>query len=275
MAFFYRVKVILFFVIVIISCKEEPPVLNFVLAGHAYGHPLEDTYGIAPNLKKYLQEEKKDFVFFLGDFVRASDSTSFQNLLIDIEPLELDKYFVPGNHDVINQEEYKKYIGDNYYTITKKGLKFIVLDGNVDNWNIKGEQLKLLKNELMNFKGKIFILVHQIIWIGDDKYSDILPNSYDGMSDSLSFWTELFPILKEYENEIYVCAGDLGAFKSIKNPTYHKVGNVTLIASGMGARYRDNCIDVKLMQNGDIEFEIISLQEDLDFDDLEDYNLEN
>ena len=70
-------------------------------------------------------------------------------------------------------------------------------------------------------------------------------------------------------------AGDLGAFKSIKNPTYHKVGNITLIASGMGARYRDNCIDVKLMQNGDIEFEIISLQEDLDFDDLEDYNLEN
>ena len=91
----------------------------------------------------------------------------------------------------------------------------------------------------------------------------------------LSVEEELLKSLEIPYRVVDVCAGDLGAFKSIKNPTYHKVGNVTLIASGMGARYRDNCIDVKLMHNGDIEFEIISLQEDLDFDDLDDYNLEN
>ena len=195
--------------------------------------------------------------------------------MIDLESLKLDKYFVPGNHDMVNVENYKKYIGSNYYAITKKGLKFVIIDGNLDNWNIKGEQLKLLKNELIGFDGKVFILVHQLIWISDDKYSNIKPNSRYGISDTLTFWNDIFPLLKNHPNEVYVCSGDLGAFKSIQNPFYHKVENVTLIASGMGARYRDNCIDVKFFENGDIQFDVISLHEDLDSDDLKDYNFDD
>lgn len=274
MAILYRIRGIIILAL-ITSCQVDSPVLCFTLSGHAYGHPLEKTYGIVPELKNHLKNGKSDFVFFLGDFVRNADSISFQKLMIDLESLKLDKYFVPGNHDMVNVENYKKYIGSNYYAITKKGLKFVIIDGNLDNWNIKGEQLKLLKNELIGFDGKVFILVHQLIWISDDKYSNIKPNSRYGISDTLTFWNDIFPLLKNHPNEVYVCSGDLGAFKSIQNPFYHKVENVTLIASGMGARYRDNCIDVKFFENGDIQFDVISLHEDLDSDDLKDYNFDD
>jgi hypothetical protein len=47
---------------------------------------------------------------------------------------------------------------------------FIILDANIDGWNISGEQLKFLKQSLPNEKdaiNNIFIFSHQLIWMNN------------------------------------------------------------------------------------------------------------
>jgi len=268
-------SLILFFLVLFTGCRPKERVLGVVLAGHAYGHPLEKTLGLHPPLKEYLKNEPNDLVFFLGDFVRYPSLKSFEFLKTEIKGLKIENKFVPGNHDVIDSMLYKKYIGDRFYSYETKGVKFVVLDGNMNEWNIIDEQLSFLKQELAHFEGNVFILVHQIIWIDGEDYSYVQSNSKSGKAKDLNFWSDVFPLLDKYNNDVFVCAGDLGAFKMITNPIYDKKSNVHLIGTGMGARYRDNCIQVNVFKGGEVELEVVSLQPGLDFGYLEDYSPSN
>ena len=266
---------IMFCLTLFTGCGSKERVLGVVLAGHAYGHPLEKSLGLHSGLKEFLKKEPNDLVFFLGDFVRNPSLKSFEFLKMELKGLKIETKFVPGNHDVVNPVFYQKYIGNRFYSYEIKGVKFVVLDGNMNGWNIINEQLSFLKQELSHFEGKVFVLVHQIIWIDGEDYEYVQSNSTSGKAKELNFWKDVFPLLDKHNNEVFVCAGDLGAFKTITNPIYDKKSNVHLIGTGMGARYRDNCIQVNVYSGGEIELEVVSLQPGLSFGDLEDYSPSN
>lgn len=274
MEIFFKIRLKFIFPIFILigftSCENESPKIKFVLAGHSYGHPLKKENGLYKPFYSYLKESNAQYTFLLGDFLRVADSINFKALFEDLHTLDQKFYFISGNHDISNAQLYLKKIGDRVYSFEEKDNKFICLDANVNGWNIQGDQLEFLKREINNFQGNVFIMTHQLVWNEEGACYYIPTNSNHLKADSLSFWSEVLPILEQNENEIFWCAGDIGAWKSVNNPFYYDLGNVKLIATGMGADYRDNCIEVTVDSDNQVSFEVISLQENLSFDDLED-----
>jgi len=266
---------IIILIILLFNFPRKQVKHKFLLAGHSYGHPLEKTLGLFEPFNDYLKNSKQDFVVLLGDFVRSSNLISFNAVKKDIKQRGLNAYFVPGNHDLDNEILYKEEIGETFYSFNIKGDNFIVLDGTKDAWNIKGEQLQLLKKVLSESTGNVFILVHQVLWWdSNNKYRNLVLNSKAHRSPTINFWNEVIPLLKSYNGDIFICAGDIGASKVITNPFYDKFDNITLLATGMGARYRDNCLEVTVFEDNDVDIKVVSLIEGLNFDDIEDYKLE-
>lgn len=77
-----------------------------------------------------------DFIMQLGDFCRPYDYN--QKFLDIFNKYEGDKYHILGNHDTdggFTREQVKAYwnMPENYYSFDKKGVHFIVLDGNDPN----------------------------------------------------------------------------------------------------------------------------------------------
>ena len=115
---------------------------------------------------------KPDFIIELGDFGIPSEKyapyfsiwNSFPGL----------KYHVIGNHEMdggtsLDEAVAYRKMKNSYYTFSKNGFKFIVLDGNdKKEENQKGyrsymgkEQLDWLKNEIKNSENPIVIFSHQ------------------------------------------------------------------------------------------------------------------
>jgi manganese-dependent ADP-ribose/CDP-alcohol diphosphatase len=75
------------------------------------------------------------FVFDLGDFIDQNPA-SYDSLFPVIYKLNVPHYFVPGNHDYLQdlkltKEKFKNLgLTQSYYTITYKNWKFIALNGN-------------------------------------------------------------------------------------------------------------------------------------------------
>ena len=120
---------------------------------------------------------------------------------------------------------------------------FIILDGNLNNWNITKEQLNFFEQTLKNLlpdTNNIFIFSHQLIWIDDIKFNKASPNSLEGKINKTNYWMTVKPILKKYNKNIILIAGDVGARSNGKELFCLKDDNIVYIASGMGGGTRDN-----------------------------------
>ncbi|MEL6845302.1 MAG: hypothetical protein AAFP02_19015, partial [Bacteroidota bacterium] len=153
--------------------------------------------------------------------------------------------------------------GRAYYSFEKGNDLFIVLDPNRDAWNIGGDQLIWLQQEL-NEKAigatNVFVFFHQLLWWTEDNiYRKVRLNSTQGRADSINFWTEVFPLFDVLEKEVYMFAGDVGANAVGDEFFYHQNGQVHFIASGMGSITRDNFIITEVLNNGTVRFRLIGL----------------
>jgi hypothetical protein len=252
------------------SCRKDEirfdngePLYSFFVAGHSYGNPLDTALGLHPpfvNQFNYINNDFIDFGVLTGDMVKESTIEHWDAVDKELDLLDMPKYFVAGNHDVLDRDLYEARYGESYYSFLHEKDLFIVLDGNIDNWRISGNQLKFLENSLnTKFTENIFIFSHQLI------YSDIRPdlaNSEEGKSDELNFKTEVMPMLKKSGKQVFVIAGDVGAFNwgvSLFHDTHE---GINLIASGMGGGEKDNFLIVDVMPNKTVRFRVIALNGD-------------
>lgn len=140
----------------------------------------------------------------------------------------------------------------------------MMIDPNIDEWNISGAQLEFLKNVLnskANVSRNIFVFFHQLLWWDrHNKYRNVRLNSTEGRADSINFWTEVEPLFHKLPNNVYMFAGDLGAGSWSDNFMYDHYDNITFIASGMGEGNGDNFVIVKVGKEN-ISFELIALNE--------------
>lgn len=128
-------------------------------------------------LKVFLDEvtnRHPDFIIQLGDFcVPHKRNDEFMSVWNSFKG---DKYHVLGNHDTdggYKREQTRSYWGmpANYYSFDKKGIHFIVLDGNDQNpkpWSgykryIGEEQQKWLKEDLSKTDYPTIIFSHQTL----------------------------------------------------------------------------------------------------------------
>lgn len=277
------------------SCvKDEipnppPQAYSFFVAGHSYGNHLADNIHLHPPFAdqfSYIREYPDISLGFLsGDIVRESNVESWNAVDEDILSLEIPVYFAPGNHDVTNRELFETRYGDplnnnrTFRYFTNEEDLFVILDSELDEWNISGEQLTFLKtvlNENHESSRNIFVFIHALIWWDDENiFQNIHTNWWPPyIPDSTNFWKDVEPLFRSISNPVYLFAGDLGANEQATPFMYYKEANITYIAGGMGNLVDGNFLFISLNSAGDVTFDLTALQGDKHrFGKLEDYIL--
>lgn len=140
-----------------------------------------------------MNQEKLDFVIELGDFKdqdEKPDESRTLTYLTDIESafrtFDGPTYHVLGNHDMdgISKQQFLERIEntgisktESYYSFNRKGIHFVVLDGNFTkdgkaydrgnfSWDeaiIPEEEIAWLKNDLARNKLPVIVFIHQML----------------------------------------------------------------------------------------------------------------
>jgi predicted phosphodiesterase len=134
-------------------------------------------------LQSFINEAKQrhpDFIIQLGDFALPREQN--QSFLDIWNSYQGNRYHVLGNHDMrdfgYTREQTMAWwdMKERYYSFNKKGIHFIVLDGNDPNpepWSgydryIGKEQKQWLIEDLQNTNDPIIIFSHQTLQLESD-----------------------------------------------------------------------------------------------------------
>ena len=152
---------------------------SFYIAGHTYGKPGAESNGLYdPFTEKFHminEYQSMKFGFLLGDLVREASNEAWRLVKKNLGSLNsrIRNIVVPGNHDVgigaasAKRDIFLQQFGKTFFSFKHEKDLFIILDTNINHWNISGEQLQFLKRSLPNKKdviNNIFIFSHQLIW---------------------------------------------------------------------------------------------------------------
>jgi len=239
---------------------------SFFVAGHTYGTPGVDNVGLHPPFRNILKSIRMnpniEMGFLTGDIVWMSTIKNWDEVDSDLKSLDIPVYFAPGNHDVTDRELFTNRYGKQgktYWHFERKGDLFIILDPNIANWNISGDQLGFLKKILgkpASYRN-VFVFFHQLLWWDkDNKFKNVRINSSQGRADKINFWKDVEPLFHGLTNEVFMFAGDVGAFRN-HLPMYYQYDNMHFIGSGMGGRINDNYIIVNVPNNTKHKVEIV------------------
>ena len=255
------------------ACGNKDQGYSFFLAGHVYGTPGVKYNGIYEPFKSNSELNDCLFMplgFLLGDTVNVASDYEFNILKNDIKSIgnKTSIYISPGNHDVgtttynAKREIYLKHFGETFKYFKYENDLFILLDANLHNWNIIGDQLQMLKslNSGENEYDNVFIFSHQVIWIDTEnkKFSNLLVNSTAGKAEKLNFWNEVFPVIDDIGENVFVFAGDVGAFDNKSEFFYDNISGVDFFATGMGGGKRDNFLLIHV-NRGKVDIELIQI----------------
>lgn len=273
--------------IFIFSCQNE--VINpdqsysFFVAGHTYGQPWIDHIGLYPPFQQkfdLINTRNSSLGFLTGDIVKKGTEKNWNEVDSVLTYLDAKVFYIVGNHDLTDRELFENRYGRAYFSFKKHKDLFIILDPNMDHWNISGMQLDFLKETLMNTADtrNIFVFFHQLLWWDkNNKYQFVRMNSMEGRADTINFWDEIIPLFKEIKKPVAMFAGDMGAVNWSDSYTYDfdSILNITFIGSGMGNEDSDNFIIAHVSDSGCVDYELIALNGDdiHALGKLEDYQL--
>ena len=66
-------------------------------------------------------------------------------------------------------------------------------------------------------------------------------------------------MLEELPNNVFMFAGDTGAFSHRPSYFYHQQGNITMVGSGMGGEVNDNVVVVRVSEEKKVSFSLITI----------------
>jgi 3',5'-cyclic AMP phosphodiesterase CpdA len=208
--------------------------------------------------------------FLLGDVVVEASSHEFNILKNDIKSIgnKTNIHISPGNHDVgtgpynAKRDIYIQNFGETFKYFKYENDLFILLDANLNNWNIIDDQLQMLKslNSGKNEYDNVFIFSHQVIWVDDESknLSSLIVNSKEGKAEKLNFWNDVFPVIEDIGERVFLFAGDVGAFDNKSEFFYDNIQGVDFFATGMGGGKRDNFLFVHV-NHDKVNVELVQL----------------
>lgn len=238
---------------------------SFFVAGHTYGSSKshgkpKGLYNLFKDKFQFINKQKKiKFGVLLGDVVYRPNA--WPEAIKDISKLKMPVYIARGNHDG-KLKEFEKNFGKSYRKFIQDNNLFIILDPNIDDWNITDKQLVFLMNTLRNDGKKvdnIFIFSHQVLWYTKEKYKRPRPNSTANKALETNFWTKIEPLLRNQGKPVFLYVGDIGNYAKRDCYYYRKDNNITFIGTGMGGGAKDNFIITNIYSDGSVEFQLIAL----------------
>ncbi len=258
---------------------EDP--YGFFVAGHLYGQPSVFRRGVHPPFlgksALIINDSLIRFGVLTGDFVRKASAENFNAFEADMKWFEHPIYIAAGNHDLSDRSLFENRYGPTYYSFQHNSDIFIILDSNLDGWNISGDQLVFLE-EILNDKipstRNIFVFVHHLIWWSrDNDFHQVRINSSTGRADSTNFFSSVLPLFTVLDKPVYFFAGDVGAQPVGSEFMYYQEDNIFFIASGMGGGERDNFLIVTVTDEVQIRLVAINGDDPDALGRLEDYVL--
>jgi hypothetical protein len=257
---------------------------SFYVAGHAYGAHAGKNIGLHPPFLSKLteiQDSSAVALFLTGDIVNQSNSASWGQVEKELAELNLDSYYVMGNHDnnSVGYEVFRKKHGGAYYSFIYKNELYVVLNSTESDRSISSVQLKFLDDIFANTDAnweRAFIFFHEVIWNSNEKYKLVRSNSrsrYDQIATVSNFWNEGYPRLTSYpEKQFYLFAGDVGGNIDAIAASYDRWENVTLITSGMGEVFDENYLKVVVLPDT-VTFDLIALNDSVVMKPITWYNI--
>ena len=176
---------------------------SFFVAGHTYGSPWIDNEGLHPPFVAkfpYIKNRSEiELGILTGDIVKEATNQDWIEVDSEIEELGLPVYFAVGNHDMKDRDYYESRYGSTYHSFIQNDDLFIILDPNIDHWNISGDQLIFLQSTISDMAEQvhnIFVFFHQMLWwTNDNKYAGVISNSYFDRAVEINFWTEVEDVI--------------------------------------------------------------------------------
>jgi predicted MPP superfamily phosphohydrolase len=215
-----------------------------------------------------MNHEKVDFIIELGDFKDQDVYPNETNTLKYLTTVESvfsqfngPTYHVLGNHDMdgITKSQFLERVENtgiakdkNYYSFNKKGVHFIVLDGNftgdgedynkdnytnVESW-IPPDQVNWLKGDMKVNKLPAIVFIHQLL--GDSK----------GMKKSAQNAPEVRKILEESGKVLCVFEGHVN---SERHSVINHIHYYSFISTVFGSGSKNNSyVIAEVSKKGDI-----------------------
>lgn len=251
---------------------------SFIVTGHFYGNQSNKTgfpcNTLLANLD-WINKSNTQAIFCLGDM--------FGNVATDIENYEqslfskLNKplFNAVGNHD-LKDDIYQNHFGKTFYYFENNNDLHIILDTELDNGNIKGEQLDMLKQALditkTNPINNVFIYAHRTLWA---KHFDELNGLFEDNTQSVlgnNFKTDVLPILNQIKQnaKVFWFSGSIGG-NAPASFFYFPKNDVTYIGTAIRGLKRDAVLVVEVV-NGEVSFKTQSFTNQ-PLNKLQDYNV--
>ena len=248
-----------------ISDSSNKPVARILVVGHAYGAPGGSQRGVDNSLLEFLTSSANhwDLMALTGDMVR---NATRHNLLLardQLSPYTEQLAIAPGNHDIgttsdnARRDVFEEVFGASYTAVELADNLLIFLDLNV-RWTLDLEQRQWLKGLLVDGDSysRIIVFSHQLVWT-DYVGTDVLPNSYSGLSAGVPDFAELLDLFDTISGPVMFVAGDIGT-PNIPGLYCGTKDGVHYLANGLGGK-SDYLIELTLREHGGLTVHPIEL----------------
>jgi hypothetical protein len=258
--------------------SQNDSVLKFIFVPHPRSED-QVHQSVYPGIAR-IDFTKYDMIMLGGDITystsKDSETLAYCDNLFNIgSPNTL---WSLGNHDVQSghRDLIKKFTGrESYYSYSRDGITFIVLDTELDansfsSTFIKGDQLQMVKNVCDSItESRYLIVLHsRFMWmINSDYFKTRLTDSIAASSrsmDTTNFYSDIYPLLQKVKSkgiQVLVFGGD----KSKINVAYSPEDSITFYAARLAADIPDNINNVIVLnynlQNKELTCSFVPLTE--------------
>ena len=249
--------------------------LVFLAAGHLYGagssRRILPAASFVDNIDR-LRAEEPSFFVSLGDFIRGARKKAHLDAALHFfDRLDTAVYNAVGNHDMAGEgrRKYEERFGPTFGGFRIGSSLFLVLDTELDPWNVRGEQLEFLAQCLERGAREriqnVFVFAHRVVFAAEDERYAVLfehCNSRRRWPGTNNYAEEVLPLLEAFarNGDVYWFAGDVGVRWSYGLFYDHDERHgVHYIATGLGETPTDNVVRVTVTAGGDVELERIAL----------------
>ncbi|MFN3916792.1 MAG: metallophosphoesterase family protein [Flavobacteriales bacterium] len=261
-----------------IDTSQTDAGFSFIVSGHFHGGSNNTSGFPASTILSYIDDfnaTNNRFMICLGDLFLdvRNDIPVYKRVLID--KLNKPLFNTPGNHD-ISGNVYQENFGKTYGSFRISQALFILLDTELDNSSIKGEQLMLLQQKLNDLSEitQVYLFSHRPVWAESlPVFEGVFPDNTKSKFGT-NFNDEVYPLLKKAQNtaQVYWFSGSLGDAPA--SFFYHKMADeqIHFIQTAIRNLPRDAILRVNVV-DAETSFSTISLTGQY-LEPLQHYNLQ-
>ncbi|MBL7890334.1 MAG: metallophosphoesterase [Bacteroidia bacterium] len=241
---------------------------SFVVSGHFHGQSNNgSTFPAATVLSSIdsLNDIQPAFMMSLGDLFMDVDDVYLDHYRTSFfRKLKFPLFNVVGNHDISNGNRYEKEFGKSFSSFIVGSELFILLNTEINDGSIEGEQFNMLNTALSSVKEKniknIFVFSHRPVWAERiEKYNKLfLENTRTALGKN-NFLEKIVPLLQAHKDiNIFWLSGSMGGGPASFFYDQNKELGITFIQTAIRDTPRDAMLRVNV-KNGEVNFEGISL----------------